>query len=43
MIIPGAVHVDLYDGMDKIPLDRLTAFLRNNLAIQTQGPGRDIP
>lgn len=32
MIIPGAVHVDLYDKMDKIPFDKLTAFFRQHLA-----------
>jgi len=31
MIVPGAVHVDLYDQMDKIPFDKLTAFFRKNL------------
>ena len=33
MIIPDAVHVDLYDRMDKIPFDKLTAFFRENLAV----------
>jgi fermentation-respiration switch protein FrsA (DUF1100 family) len=32
MIIPGAVHVDLYDRMDKIPFDKLTTFFQKNLA-----------
>lgn len=31
MIIPGANHVDLYDQMDKIPFDKLTAFFRTHL------------
>ena len=31
MIIPGAVHVDLYDRMDKIPFDKLEDFFRKNL------------
>jgi len=31
MIIPGASHVDLYDRVDLIPFDRLTAFFRSNL------------
>ena len=31
MIVPGAVHVDLYDQMDKIPFDKLTEFFRKNL------------
>jgi len=32
VIVPGAVHVDLYDQMDKIPFDTLTAFFQKNLA-----------
>ncbi|EHK68063.1 alpha/beta hydrolase [Achromobacter arsenitoxydans] len=32
MIIPGASHVDLYDQMDKIPFDKLTAFFKQHLA-----------
>ena len=33
MIIPDAVHTDLYDGGDKdyIPFDRLTDFFTKNL------------
>jgi fermentation-respiration switch protein FrsA (DUF1100 family) len=31
MIIPGVSHVDLYDRVDLIPFDRLTAFFRGNL------------
>jgi hypothetical protein len=31
MIIPGASHTDLYDRMDVIPFDKLTAFFRANL------------
>jgi len=31
-MVPGAVHVDLYDRMDKIPFDRLTAFFRQHLS-----------
>jgi fermentation-respiration switch protein FrsA (DUF1100 family) len=31
MIIPDAVHVDLYDQLDKIPFDKLTAFFKANL------------
>jgi len=31
MIIPGAVHVDLYDRLDKIPFDKLTSFFMQNL------------
>ena len=32
LIIPGAVHVDLYDQIDKIPFDKLTAFFTSHLA-----------
>lgn len=32
LIIPGAVHVDLYDQIDKIPFDKLTAFFTRHLA-----------
>jgi len=32
LIVPDAVHVDLYDQMDKIPFDRLTAFFQQYLA-----------
>lgn len=31
MIIPDAVHTDLYDQTDIIPFDKLTAFFRENL------------
>jgi hypothetical protein len=31
MIIKGANHVDLYDRMDKIPFDKITAFFKTNL------------
>ena len=33
MIIPGAVHTDLYDGGDKdyIPFDKLESFYTENL------------
>ncbi|MCD9087095.1 alpha/beta hydrolase [Stenotrophomonas sp. SY1] len=34
MIIPGANHTDLYDRVDVIPFDKLTAFFRQNLAAQ---------
>lgn len=30
-IVPGAGHVDLYDRVDLIPFDKLTAFFRGNL------------
>lgn len=32
MIIPGAVHTDLYDRVDVIPFDKLTTFFPANLA-----------
>lgn len=31
LIIPGAVHTDLYDRMDVIPFDKLEVFFRKNL------------
>lgn len=31
MIIPGAVHVDLYDNMEKIPFDKIETFFKVNL------------
>lgn len=31
MIIPGGVHTDLYDKMDKIPFNKLEAFFTDNL------------
>lgn len=31
MIIPGAVHTDLYDRTDIIPFDKITEFLRKYL------------
>jgi hypothetical protein len=31
MIIPGAVHTDLYDRTDIIPFDKITAFFARNL------------
>ncbi|MGT2960213.1 alpha/beta hydrolase [Streptococcus caballi] len=30
LIIPGAVHVDLYDNLDKIPFDEMTSFIMNH-------------
>jgi len=35
LIVPGAVHVDLYDQMDKIPFAALTAFFQQNLIVPT--------
>ncbi len=31
MIIPGAVHTDLYDNLEVIPFDKIEKFIRNNL------------
>ena len=31
MIIPNAVHTDLYDRMDIIPFDKIEQFYRGNL------------
>lgn len=31
MIIPGGVHVDLYDKVDMIPFDKLETFFKENL------------
>ncbi len=31
LIIPGATHVDLYDNLEKIPFDKITAFFQENL------------
>lgn len=31
MIIPDANHVDLYDNLEKIPFDKITAFYQQNL------------
>ncbi|MEN2399354.1 alpha/beta hydrolase [Flavobacterium sp. MC2016-06] len=31
VIVPNAVHVDLYDQVDKIPFDKLNAFFKENL------------
>ncbi len=30
LIIPGAVHTDLYDRMDVIPFDKIEAFIKEN-------------
>ena len=31
VIIPNAVHVDLYDKVDVIPFDKLSSFFKTNL------------
>ena len=37
MIIPNAVHVDLYDKVDIIPFDKLETFFNENLKVGKQG------
>lgn len=32
LVIPGAVHTDLYDQMDVIPFDKIEAFIKANIA-----------
>jgi hypothetical protein len=32
MIIPGAVHTDLYDKVDIIPFDKLTDFFNRSMS-----------
>ena len=31
LIVPDAVHTDLYDNLEKIPFDRIEAFFREYL------------
>jgi uncharacterized protein len=31
LVVPGAGHVDLYDRLELIPFDKLTAFFTENL------------
>lgn len=31
VIVPNAVHVDLYDKLDKIPFDKLGTFFKKHL------------
>ncbi len=31
MIIPGAVHTDLYDNLDVIPFEKIASFFKKNL------------
>jgi fermentation-respiration switch protein FrsA (DUF1100 family) len=35
IIIPGAVHVDLYDKVDVIPFDKLETFFKKNFKVQS--------
>lgn len=32
VLVPNAIHVDLYDQMDKIPFDKFESFFKENLA-----------
>lgn len=42
LIVKDATHVDLYDRMDKIPFDNITAFFNKNLSFRSlcSDPGR---
>ena len=31
LVIPGAVHTDLYDNQDVIPFDKMDEFFRQNM------------
>ena len=31
MIIPNAIHTDLYDNLDVIPFDKIDSFFKENL------------
>jgi len=33
VLVPNAVHVDLYDQMDKIPFDKMTEFFQKSLGV----------
>lgn len=33
MIIPDAVHCDLYDNLDKIPFDKMEKFFKETLGV----------
>ncbi len=39
VVVPGAGHVDLYDRVELIPFDKLTAFFREHL----QGTAQSAP
>jgi uncharacterized protein len=43
MIIPGAVHVDLYDKPDVIPFDKLETFFNDNLKAKPAAKGNAEP
>lgn len=36
MIIPNAVHTDLYDKVDIIPFDKIEEFFKKNLITMEQ-------
>lgn len=40
MIIPNAVHVDLYDRLDVIPFDKLEKFFKDNLKLESAAKER---
>lgn len=42
LIVAGANHVDLYDRFDRIPFDRITAFLDAHLAAPTPAIGAAV-
>lgn len=31
LVIPGAVHTDLYDNLDVIPFDKMDDFIKKNM------------
>lgn len=31
LVIPGAVHTDLYDNLDVIPFDKMDEFFKQNM------------
>ncbi len=33
LIIPNAVHTDLYDRLDIIPFDKIESFFKTNLGV----------
>jgi fermentation-respiration switch protein FrsA (DUF1100 family) len=39
VVVPGAGHVDLYDRVNLIPFEKLTAFFRSNLGLGPQWQG----
>jgi fermentation-respiration switch protein FrsA (DUF1100 family) len=40
VIIPGAVHVDLYDKLDVIPFDKLETFFKESLKVESTAKAR---